>query len=100
MYYNDFLKFISVSTNSDEMKKDEFIGSLNEYACVKANESLSEIACNLYAKGLRRKIQIINVESFTSTTQIKPRIDNSDTWYHRDNIFLKIWYTIERCETK
>lgn len=96
MYYNEFLKFAEARTNSDEMKKDEFIGSLYEYACIKANEVISEIACNIDAKKLKKKIRIINIESSTSTTQITPRLDNSNTWYLRDNIYLKIWYTIER----
>lgn len=93
--YNGLLKLVKVNTDSDEMRKDEFIGSLYEYACIKANEAISEIARNLDIESLKKKIRIINIESSTSSSHITPRIDNSDTWYYRDNIYLKIWYTIE-----
>lgn len=93
--YNGLLKLVKVNTDSDEMRKDEFIGSLYEYACIKANEAISEITRNLDIERLKKKIRIINIESSTSSSHITPRIDNSDTWYYRDNIYLKIWYTIE-----
>ncbi len=73
-------KYILV--NTDEMKKEKFDGDLADFAGMK----LSMWKCEEMPDA-----RVISIEKSVWTDEIKPRMDNSSTWYKRTSMQLSVW---------
>lgn len=79
-----------ICANEDEMNKHKetgWHGTLADYAALKFSQWHYEMLPNATIRG---------VESSFWTDTVKPRMDNSNTWYSRRSIQLSIWMESDR----
>lgn len=77
------IKHFHLRVDSDQQKEANFEGSLYDFGAIKLNEELDKIC---------KKYKIININHAFYTQEIRPRMDNSSTWYDQDYIRFHVWY--------
>lgn len=75
-----FHKYINV--NSDEQKKESFIGSLADFASRKLSE---------WRQQNEPDARVVSIESCSWTERMHPKENNSATWYDRRILQLSVW---------
>lgn len=79
------VQFEKIWVTSDEQRDAYFTGSLDVFAVQKLNERIAELPAGT---------RVISVEPFYSTSEIRPVLCNSDTWYKRDSVTLKVYLDV------
>ena len=79
------IRHIYITVNSDMKKEQDFEGTLADLACEQLNKALSS---------LRYDTKVISINETMWTSEIRPREDNSNTWYNRDYLKLSVYYEV------
>ncbi len=74
------MKHMYIEVDSDQMVKERFEGTLADFAASKLSEQL------------KPGMHAITVESSCYETEMRPRMDNSSTWYKKKVMRLSVWY--------
>ena len=77
------IKHLDLCVDSDMQRAAKFDGTLADYAAKVLNERLQEQPdfCS-----------VINIESTTGSSEMRPKLNNSATWYTKRWIQLSVWY--------
>ena len=84
------ITFVKVIVNDDEKKAANFNDSLDKFAASELSKELAKI----------QEARIINIEETSWVDEMKPRLDNSGTWYDRTSVLLKAWIEVSDKTTK
>lgn len=76
---------LDVYVNSDQKEIEDYPGDLNNFACFKLNKKLQE---------LNREYRVISISDHFYESEVRPRQDNSSTWYTRENLSLSVYIEI------
>ena len=83
------IKHLYVTVNSDMKKEQNYKGALVDMACEELNKKLAAIKCDT---------RVISITETAWTEEIRPRPDNSATWYNCGFHKLSVYYEILSCE--
>ena len=85
-----FVNFIKVvARDDDKMYKARDFKSLREYGMYMLNEELDKMS------GKGRHITPMNIIEDWDYYEIRPVPCNSSTWYHRHELMLTLWYSLD-----
>ena len=77
------INHIYVTVNEDMQKERGHIGTLADLACEVLNDKLSQVG---------RPHRVISINENFWTDHMRPREDNSSTWYDRLTCRLSVFY--------
>ena len=83
---------IKIPVDSDmrkEEQKEEML--LVDFACDKLNSRLEELA--------DRNPRVVSISESYWTEEIRPRMDNSATWYKQQNFRLSVYIELDHVES-